>query len=230
MWGDYATRPDTMHGMTAESPAYKKREKGRVSNMDFNSIKGQEHVKRGLEVALSGNHAVLIISPKGNPDVPKLRKATEAVNSLLPIYTAEPCACGYFTDPKKECTCTPYSIQAHLAEIARTIPLERIAIHLECPRMATPLTDKRIGEPSADIVKRIKVVHAKPYAVPLPLDKEAEELIKLAILELGISPQAYDKICVVSGTIARMDGKDIIEAHHISEAISYRSLDRNLWG
>jgi len=62
------------------------------------------------------------------------------------------------------------------------------------------------------------------------MDKESEELLKLAILELGISARAYDKILKVSRTIADLDGKDIIEAYHISEAISYRSLDRNLWG
>ena len=62
------------------------------------------------------------------------------------------------------------------------------------------------------------------------MDKESEELLKLAILELGISARAYDKILKVSQTISDLDGKDIIEAHHISEAISYRSLDRNLWG
>ena len=62
------------------------------------------------------------------------------------------------------------------------------------------------------------------------LDKESEELLKLAILELGISARAYDKLLKVSRTIADLDGKETIEAHHISEAISYRSLDRNLWG
>ena len=62
------------------------------------------------------------------------------------------------------------------------------------------------------------------------LNKESEDLLKLAILELGISARAYDKILKVARTIADLDEKEVIEAHHISEAISYRSLDRNLWG
>ncbi len=54
--------------------------------------------------------------------------------------------------------------------------------------------------------------------------------MKLAILELGISARAYDKILKVSRTIADLDGKEVVESHHVSEAISYRGLDRNLWG
>lgn len=197
--------------------------------MDFNKVKGQEHVKRGLEVALAGNHGVLMITPRGNPDVPKLKRAVEAINAILPVYIIEPCACGYFTDPKHDCTCTPHVIQKHLDVIRKIVPLDRIAIHLEVPRINIP-PEKRTGEASAVIVERIKAVHGTAYVVPLPFDKEADELLKLAILELGISSRAYDKICAVAGTIAIMDGKRTIEAHHVSEAISYRSLDRNLWG
>jgi magnesium chelatase family protein len=61
------------------------------------------------------------------------------------------------------------------------------------------------------------------------LDKEGEELLKMAILELGISARAYDKILKVARTIADLDEKETIEASHISEAISYRSLDRDFW-
>ena len=60
------------------------------------------------------------------------------------------------------------------------------------------------------------------------MDKEANELLKLTILELGISARVYDKVVRVAKTIAALDNKSVIEAHHISEAISYRSLDRNL--
>ena len=128
--------------------------------------------------------------------------------------------------------------------------LDRIDIHLEVPRLKYEhLTDKRRGEASEEIRKRVdkgKAIQKDRYKIDgivfnahlepkslekyCALDKEAEELLKLAILELGISARAYDKILKVSRTIADLDGKEIIEAHHISEAISYRSLDRNLWG
>ena len=85
----------------------------------------------------------------------------------------------------------------------------------------------RFKRDSAHFNAHLESKEIEKYCV---LDKESEELLKLAILELGISARAYDKILKVSRTIADLDGKEIIEAHHISEAISYRSLDRNLWG
>jgi magnesium chelatase family protein len=128
--------------------------------------------------------------------------------------------------------------------------LDRIDIHLEVPRLKYEhLTDKRRGEQSVEIRKRVDAAHtaqkerlkngsivfnahleSKELERYCVLNKEAEELLKLAILELGISARAYDKILKVSRTIADLDGKETIESNHISEAISYRSLDRNLWG
>ncbi len=159
------------------------------------------------------------------------------------------CPCGYFTDPKRECHCTPLQIQHYLSKISGPL-LDRIDIHLEAPRLNLEhLTDKRRGEASEEIRRRVEKARAlqkeryrndgvyfnahlesrelEKYCM---IDAEGEELLKLAILELGISARAYDKILKVARTIADLDGKDIIEAHHISEAISYRSLDRNLWG
>ena len=128
--------------------------------------------------------------------------------------------------------------------------MDRIDIHLEVPRLKLEnLTDKRRGEPSEETRKRVDSarevqksrykpdgiwfnahLESKDLDKYCMMDKESEELLKLAILELGISARAYDKILKVSRTIADLDGKETIEAHHISEAISYRSLDRNLWG
>ena len=159
------------------------------------------------------------------------------------------CPCGYFTDPKRECHCTPFQIQSYLSKISGPL-LDRIDIHLEVPRLKLEhLTDKRHGEPSEEIRKRVNVarevqksryknehvffnahLESKELEKYCVLDKEGEELLKLAILELGISARAYDKILKVSRTISDLEGSDIILAHHISEAISYRSLDRNIWG
>jgi len=159
------------------------------------------------------------------------------------------CQCGYFTDPKKECHCTPPQIQKYLSKISGPL-LDRIDIHLEVPRLKyEDLSRKRCGEPSLSIRERVNKARSlqmsrykndnvlfnahleskllEKYCV---LSKEAEELLKMAILELGISARAYDKVLKISRTIADLDGKDTISPEHVSEALGYRSLDRNLWG
>lgn len=195
--------------------------------MDFQDIKGQEHCKRAIEVACVGDHGIIFIGPHRSGKS-ALIKRIPTINSV-PIFTAEilPCPCGNFTDPKKECLCKPRQIQEHLASISPRI-LKRADMQVEVPKINLSINDKRRGETSAVIRERIEKTRRnfKPYK----LDKEANELLKLAILELGISPLSYDKIIYVAVTIAQMDDKRVIEAHHISEAISYRSLDRNLWG
>ena len=111
-----------------------------------------------------------------------------------------PCPCGYFTDPKHECHCTPYQIQNYLSKISGPL-LDRIDIHLEVPRLNIEhLTDKRRGEPSAEIRKRVdraievqkarykyEGIYFNAHLEPKELDrycvlnKESEELLKLAI-------------------------------------------------
>ena len=218
--------------------------------MDMNDVLGEEHVKRGMEVAAIGNHSMLFIGPPGagkrmlarrfktiyDYDYQTILNATNKVMkvnpSILIIAMMTPCPCGNFTDPKKECLCTPRNIQHHLASIPESL-MSRIDIQLEVPRLNIEhLTDKRRGESSKEIRTRITQLREKQLLRKpgkMPMEKEAEELAKLATLELGISFASYDKILRVSQTIAMMDGKETIEAHHLSETIGYRSLDRNLW-
>ena len=299
---------------------------------DFKDVLGQEHVKRGLEVAAAGGHNVLLIGPPksgkrmmaerfttilpnmtpdevaetekmtgkktrqfrsplhtisdsdlmgsatpgeislahngvlflnnmsefrrnvleclrqpmedGSITISRVSKTVTFPARFMLIASMNPCPCGHFTDPKRECHCTPYQIQSYLSKIAGHI-LDTIDIHLEVPKLKLEhLSDKRRGEESAEIRGRVEKARTiqkgrgslNAYLEPKDLekhclmDKEGEELLKLAILELGISARAYDKILKVAKTITDLDGKETIEAHHISEAISYRSLDRNLWG
>lgn len=218
---------------------------------DLEEIRGQEHVKRGFEIALCGRHSVLLIGPEGSgkmmfarifkgiignavivenlPAIKDLGKVLREIKSRIFIATMLPCPCGNFTDPKRECHCTPEEIRRYLGKMPQKV-LDKIDVHLEVPRISPEvLANRRTGESTADVVKRIENFKVSQIN-PAELNKEAEELLKLAILELGISARAYDRIISVAKTIAKMDEKGIVEAHHISEAISYRSLDRNMWG
>ena len=164
------------------------------------------------------------------------------------VAAMNPCPCGYFTDPKKECHCTPYQIQRYLSKISGPL-LDRIDIHLNVPRLNyDELSQRRKGDLSEVIRRRIngaRKIQEKRYKKDsilfnahleskdlekhCMLDNEGKELLKMAILELGISARAYDKILKVARTIADLEEVETIEASHISEAISYRSLDRDFW-
>lgn len=219
--------------------------------IDMQDIRGQEHCKRALEVAAVGAHSVLLIGPhrsgkwalgerfstiygKGTV-LFKVRKEDRYIQNNtarnhkgVMIATMLPCPCGHFTDPKHDCNCTPHEIQNHLVLIPGEI-LKRVDMQVEVPKLNLDhLSDKRRGESSVEIKVRVEKARLNPK--PKELDKEANDMLKLAILELGIYPTSYDKIVSVAATIAQMDNRPIIETHHISEAISYRSLDRNIWG
>lgn len=200
-----------------------------MKKLDFQDIKGQEHCKRAIEVACVGEHGIVLIGPHKSGKTAIIKRIPTITS--VPLFTAEmlPCPCGNFTDPKKDCYCTPRQIQEHLIASVSGEIFKKADMHMEVSKLNLDyINDKRRGETSETIKARVEAArkNSKPYS----FDKEANELFKLAVLELGISPAAYDKIAYVAATIAQMDGKPIIEAHHLSEAISYRSLDRNLWG
>ncbi len=165
--------------------------------------------------------------------------------SFMLVCAMNPCPCGYYTDPKKSCRCNPNKIQNYMGKISGPL-LDRIDIHIEIPALKyKELSQTQEGETSQEIKKRVERAHeiqrerfktdgifynaqmrTKMIRKYCLLEEEAKELLRLAIQELGFSARAYDKILKVSRTVADLDGSEYILAQHISEAIQYRSLDR----
>ena len=160
-----------------------------------------------------------------------------------------PCPCGFYTDPNKDCTCNSQQIQRYMAKISGPL-LDRIDIHIEVPTVKyKDLSSEERGETSADIRKRVvsarkiqierfsqnEHIHnnadmgSKEVREFCRLDSAGTELLKMAMTKLGLSARAYDRILKVSRTIADLENIDTILPQHISEAIQYRSLDRELW-
>ncbi len=160
-----------------------------------------------------------------------------------------PCPCGNLGDPRRECTCQPWQVQRYLGKISGPL-LDRIDMHMEVPALkyADLSSSEPSGESSAVIRERVQKArdlqreryrddpmrcnsqmgskHVKKYCVATD---DAKELLKAAILNLGISARAYDRILKVARTIADLAERETIQAEHISEAIQYRSFDRGLW-
>lgn len=160
-----------------------------------------------------------------------------------------PCPCGYATDPRKECICTPSQIQKYMSKISGPL-LDRIDIHIEVPAVKyKELSGKITGESSIVIrerVKKARKIQLKRFKVEKKIfssadmqskeirkycriDERGNELLKMAITKLGLSARAYDRILKVSRTIADLEGSEEIKPEYISEAIQYRSLDRQMW-
>jgi magnesium chelatase family protein len=160
-----------------------------------------------------------------------------------------PCPCGFFSDLNKECTCTPPQIQRYMAKISGPL-LDRIDIHIEVPAVKyKELSAGTNSETSSEIRKRVIKARniqykrfentrhifnngdmgSKEVRQFCRLDSAGAELLKMAMTKLGLSARAYDRILKVSRTIADLDQSENILPQHISEAIQYRSLDRELW-
>lgn len=159
-----------------------------------------------------------------------------------------PCPCGYLTDPNHECTCTVPMIQRYRAKISGPL-LDRIDIHVEVPAVSyRELSSQETGESSAVIRERVKRarkiqlerfrghkhifcnahMESRDIRRYCLIDESGQNLLKLAITRLGLSARAYDRILKVSRTIADLEESERILPPHVSEAIQYRSLDRDL--
>ncbi len=165
--------------------------------------------------------------------------------SVMLIAAMNPCPCGFFTDTQHECTCSPIVIQRYRSRISGPL-LDRIDIHVEVPAVKyRDLTNRGAGESSAAIRERVNQARnrqlerfrgtsffcnaqmgARELHANCQVEAGGERLLELAINRLGLSARAYTRILKVARTIADLDDGGAIQAHHLSEAIQYRSLDR----
>ena len=159
-----------------------------------------------------------------------------------------PCPCGYFGDPKRECRCTPRQVETYRNKISGPL-LDRIDIHVEVPAVEIKdLGGTQSSESSAAIRERViaaRVVQIGRFRNAkgrtnaemshsqikhhCKLDSASGEMLRMAMTELQLSARAYDRILKVSRTIADLAGSSSIRTEHVAEAIQYRTLDRSLW-
>jgi magnesium chelatase family protein len=169
---------------------------------------------------------------------------TFPANFIL-VAAMNPCPCGYFGDPVKECTCSLAMVSRYQKRISGPL-LDRIDIHIEVPRVDyDKLTDDRLGEPSARIrerVERAREVQGQRFAGTAltsnadmgpaevreycRLDDAGRGLVRAAMQQLQMSARAFHRILKLARTIADLAGEPDIQTHHLAEAIQYRPRRR----
>ena len=170
-------------------------------------------------------------------------------SQFMLVGAMNPCPCGFFGDNNHDCTCNPGQIQKYMSKISGPL-LDRIDIHIEVPAVKfKELAGEPTGEKSDAIrlrVNKARMIQLERFSGETnmycnahmesrdlqkycPLENRSMELLRMAITKLGLSARAYDRIIKVARTIADIEEEPNILPGHISEAIQYRSLDRNLW-
>ncbi len=164
------------------------------------------------------------------------------------VAAMNPCPCGYYGHPTKECTCTPFVIQKYISKISGPL-LDRIDLHIDVPSVKfEELSEASVSDSSADIRKRIikarelqkerfktekniycnAHMESKQIKTYCEITDDSKKLLKHAMDKLGFSARAHDRILKVARTIADLAGSENIQTPHIAEAIQYRSLDRSM--
>lgn len=182
--------------------------------------------------------------------VSRARYRVDYPAGFMLVASMNPCPCGYYNHPTRECTCAPGQVQKYMSRISGPL-LDRIDIQCEIlPVPFSKLADMEPGEPSAAIRERViraRAVQEARYAEHpgihcnaqlttalqnryCTLDAACKKLLESAMTKYDMSARAYGRIIKVARTIADLAASENIQPEHISEAISYRNLDRGSWG
>ena len=181
--------------------------------------------------------------------ISRARMSVEYPSSFMLVSSMNPCPCGFYNHPEKDCVCAPGVVQKYLNKISGPL-LDRIDIHVEVtPVPINELADFSPAEKSEDVRKRVIVAREKQVErfkekadvhcnammgtkllkEVCKIDESGKNMLKKATDRLGLSARAFDRILKVSRTIADLEGVENIESGHLAEAIQYRSLDRQNW-
>ena len=174
-------------------------------------------------------------------------RMTYPANIML-VAAMNPCPCGFRSDPRRQCSCTPVQIERYLSRISGPL-LDRIDIHIEVPPVPfRELSDQEAGTSSKTMREQVVAARSRQFLrysgastnvngkmKPREIRKHcklassAEQLLKAAMEDMGLSARAHDKILRIGRTIADLEDRDTIEEHHLGEAINFRTLDRSFW-
>jgi magnesium chelatase family protein len=185
---------------------------------------------------------------EGQVTISRALRATTFPADFVLVAAMNPCPCGYRSDPRRACSCTPPQVEKYLSKISGPL-LDRIDLHVEVPAVPfTQLAEAPPGPTSADLLAEVLKARARqaerfgPRGPGVngrmtarqvrrfcPLRPEAQSLLKAAMEELGLSARAHDKVLRVARTMADLEGSDTILPQHVAEAVGYRSLDRSVW-
>ncbi len=181
--------------------------------------------------------------------ISRARFSVDFPASFMLVASMNPCPCGFFNHPQKDCVCPPGAVQKYLNRISGPL-LDRIDLHVEVsPVSFDAIADAVPAESSVAIRKRVvearevqterfaglegmysnAQMHSRQLREVCALDKESRDMLKLAIEKLSLSGRAYDRILKVARTIADLEQATKIRAEHLAEAVQYRSLDRETW-
>jgi len=181
--------------------------------------------------------------------IARAMRTIEFPSNFILLASMNPCPCGYYNHPEKECSCSGSSVQKYLSKISGPL-MDRIDLHVEVrPLPLAQMNDQQPAEKSATIRQRVikaREIQAnrfkgteglytnaqmsssqlKEYCM---IDKNCELLLLNAMQRLQLSARAYDRILKMARTIADLAASDDIEIDHLTEAIQYRSLDKEQW-
>ncbi len=221
---------------------------------DFVDVKGQDKGVLFLDEMPEVNRKTLEVLrqplKEGKVTISRALRSSTCPADFTLIAAMNPCPCGYRSDPRRACSCTPPQVEKYLSRISGPL-LDRIDLHVEVPAVPfTKLAEMPPGPPSSEFRAQVLEARARqtkrfgahahgptvngrmtPRQVRkfCTLKPEAMSILKAAMEELGLSARAHDKVLRLAPTIADLEGSDEIKPQHIAEAVGYRSLDRSVW-